>query len=265
MAQRRKTYSAAIAVLLSIALMIASRAWPRSAEDKLIESSFTDLVTSMGSGDALKARVLFSLPDVMTDAKLEELAQLLHKNGRTVKKSTYLGSVEGKVGDHTVLSTTFLLKYTDDSESLLNAVSDIRSWGNEKPFIMSITVTDSADAVRKAVQFLPSENGLRSYFLLLMGVAALVVSTYAVYKVLALRPKYWFAWLLLCLVGVLRFRLNWATEDYDIQLLTVAIPCFEIVRYSVLSPWLFTFGVPVGAIAFLNHVGGTDLEDKADA
>ncbi len=264
MPNRRKYIAAAIAILISVSLGIASRMWPRSAEDKLVEISVGELVTSLSAGDPLKARVLFSLPDVMTDAKLEELSGILRKGDRTVQKATYLGSIEGKIGDHPVLSSTFLLKYSDDSENLLNAMSELSSWSKSKPFIMSMTVSDSVETARNAVAFLPTENGMRSFLLLFMGIAALVVSTYAVYRALLLRPKFWLGWLVLSLVGVLRFRLNWATEDYDVQIFSVAIPVFEMVRNSVLSPYLFTFGVPVGAIAFLNHVAGIETDKHAD-
>ena len=250
---KSKVASAVIAILISVLLSVASRMWPRSAEDKLVESSFTELIDGFSAGDSLKTRSLFALPEVFTDAKLEELAQLIKVGNRSVDKSVYLGSLPGKIGDHPVLSSTFLLKFSDKSENLLNVVSEIGSWSNSKPFIMSMSLSDTVAQARSSVAFLPSENGLRSYFLLLMGVAALIVSTYAVYKTLWLRPKYWFAWLLLSLLGVLRFRLNWATEDYDLQLLSVSVPVFEIVRTSVLSPFLFFFGVPVGAVAFLNH------------
>jgi hypothetical protein len=261
MTQRRKYTAATVAILISVCLGIASRMWPRSAEDELVETSISDLITSLSLGDALKARVLFALPDGITDAKLEELSNVLRAGNRSVQKTTYLGSAEGKIGDHPVLSSTFLLKHSNDTESLMNTMSALTSWNNSKPFIMSMTISDNVAAARKAVAFMPTENGMRSYFLLLMGIAALAISTYAVYRALILRPKYWLGWVILSLIGVLRFRLNWATEEYDVQIASVAIPVFEMVRTSILSPFLFTFGVPVGAIAFLNHVSGIE-DDK---
>lgn len=248
-----KTACALYAILIAIALGIASKMWPRSAEDKLVETTINDVIQGFSVGDSLRTRSVFSLPEVFTDAKLDELAHLIHANG-SVEKSVYLGSQPGKIGDHAVLSSSFLLKFSDKTENLFNVVSDLASWGNSKPFVMNMALSGSAAKTREAFAFLPSENGLRSYFLLLMGIAALVVSTFAVYKALYLRPKYWFVWLVACLIGVLRFRLNWATEDYDLQLTSVAIPVFEMIHTSVLAPYFFTFGVPVGAIAFLNHV-----------
>ena len=62
------------------------------------------------------------------------------------------------------------------------------------------------------------------------------------------RRRWW--WLLAILVGPFKLSVNWITGAVAIQALTVQLLSLSATRQGV-SPWILSFSIPAGAIAFL--------------
>lgn len=65
-------------------------------------------------------------------------------------------------------------------------------------------------------------------------------------------PKRW-RWVLLSLVGVGSFTLNWTTGAIGVQLLNVQLFGAGFVRLGSAMPWIITFAIPVGALIGIDH------------
>ena len=62
------------------------------------------------------------------------------------------------------------------------------------------------------------------------------------------RRRWW--WLLAILVGPFKLSVNWITGAVAVQALTVQLLSLSATRQGV-SPWILSFSIPAGAIAFL--------------
>ena len=65
-------------------------------------------------------------------------------------------------------------------------------------------------------------------------------------------PKRW-RWVLLSLVGIGSFSMNWATGATRIQLLNVQLFGAGIVRLGPAAPWILTFAIPAGALIAISR------------
>ncbi len=65
-----------------------------------------------------------------------------------------------------------------------------------------------------------------------------------------IRRRWW--WLLAILVGAFRISINWITGAVAVQALTVQLLSFSASRDGI-RPWVLSFSIPAGAIAFLIH------------
>lgn len=57
-------------------------------------------------------------------------------------------------------------------------------------------------------------------------------------------------WIIFILLGFVAFKLNWTSGDYEIQILQFKLLGAGIINYGVISPWILSFSVPIGAIIF---------------
>ena len=52
------------------------------------------------------------------------------------------------------------------------------------------------------------------------------------------------------LFGIISFRLNWTTGDFEFQLLNIRLLGAGFLRSGTVAPWILSFAIPVGAILF---------------
>jgi hypothetical protein len=57
-------------------------------------------------------------------------------------------------------------------------------------------------------------------------------------------------WILFMLFGIISFKLNWTTGDFELQLLNIRLLGAGFSRSGTVAPWILSFAVPVGAILF---------------
>ena len=65
-------------------------------------------------------------------------------------------------------------------------------------------------------------------------------------------PKRW-RWVLLSLVGIGSFSLNWTTGATGIQLLNVQLFGAGFMRLAPAAPWILTFAIPAGALIAISR------------
>jgi hypothetical protein len=63
------------------------------------------------------------------------------------------------------------------------------------------------------------------------------------------RRKWW--WLLAILVGAFKLSVNWATGAFAVQALTIQFFSLSTMRDGLYGPWILSFSIPAGAIAFM--------------
>jgi hypothetical protein len=90
------------------------------------------------------------------------------------------------------------------------------------------------------------------YIFLLLPAADCVISIYAFVRCLRtkrLRRKW--LWALFTLVGVVAFSINWTSGAVYVEPLRFSILGAGYMRNGWLGPWVISFYIPVGALAFL--------------
>ena len=109
-------------------------------------------------------------------------------------------------------------------------------------------------SLEEASAFTLAGKSPRHYLWLALSVLSALIS-FGTAIFLATRramPKRW-RWVLLSLVGVGSFTLNWTTGAVGVQLLNVQLFGAGIVRLGSAMPWIITFAIPAGALIALDH------------
>lgn len=95
-------------------------------------------------------------------------------------------------------------------------------------------------------------KGLAHAAHLLLALCAFGVSAYAFVRCVRTRGlKRKWLWAAFTLVGVGSFTLNWSSGAFSAEVLRFGLPSAGFARAGWVGPWTITFGVPVGALAFL--------------
>src|SRR5262249_53140877 len=117
--------------------------------------------------------------------------------------------------------------------------------------VVGLCVTPIADSLENLNRFTLTGKSAIQY-LTLMGAVGCTLFTFYVFALCArsrdFRAKW--LWMIIVLVGVGKFAVNWGTGEWTFQLVAVQIPCFEMARY-LYQPWRVAGFVPVGALFFL--------------
>ncbi|MEO7109906.1 MAG: hypothetical protein ABI183_05670 [Polyangiaceae bacterium] len=97
-----------------------------------------------------------------------------------------------------------------------------------------------------------ADKPIASYMFLGAELLALGISIFAIVQCLRTRDlrRKWL-WIVLMLVGVCQFTLNWTTGTIDVQLLRFDILSAGYAREGWVGPWMLSVCIPVGAIVFL--------------
>jgi hypothetical protein len=90
-----------------------------------------------------------------------------------------------------------------------------------------------------------------AFLLAMISVAATIVSALVSWfrRRHVTRRKWW--WLLAIVVGPFKFSVNWITGGVAIQALTVQLFGLSVMRDGLVGPWILSFSIPAGAIAFM--------------
>jgi hypothetical protein len=168
--------------------------------------------------------------------------RLVNYQGRSVK--TFGGSTT-EVSD-----VTFESRY-DSAYVVTNVVLRRVDDGERRIVGLHAQALPSSLEVLNAFSF--GDMGFVQYaFLLAMiAVAATIVSALVSWfrRRHVTKRKWW--WLLAILVGPFKLSVNWITGGFAIQALTVQLFGLSATRDGLFGPWILSFSIPAGAIAFM--------------
>lgn len=188
-------------------------------------------------------------PDLRTDDlkdKLDTMARLIPaEQPKSVKPIGYYVTYHS---DSRTITTTLEYQFADywlvatmvqEEQSDTTTVSGFHVW----------RIPESVEAHNK---FRLLGKGPADYALLLLSLAALMVSAYGV--IVSLRSsmgKRKWLWALVCLIGVGRLAINWTTGAVSFTLLWFGFPPSGAEMNPLYSPWVVYSSLPVGAVLFL--------------
>ena len=101
------------------------------------------------------------------------------------------------------------------------------------------------------------------FLLAMIGVAATtVIALVSWFRRRRVTARRWW-WLLGILVGPFKLSVNWVTGAVAIQALTFQVFSLSAVR-DVYGPWILSFSIPAGAIAFLINVRRAERRSRQE-
>ncbi len=117
--------------------------------------------------------------------------------------------------------------------------------------ITGLHVSPSSRSFEEINEFTLANKGISQYAALCLAIGAAGFSVYAFVLCIRTRmgKKKWF-WLVLILVGIFRFNVNWTTGEWSFTPLTVQVPPV-MTACSLYGACTLQIMVPLGAIAFL--------------
>lgn len=140
-------------------------------------------------------------------------------------------------------------------------------------FLMSLREKDGETEVTSFnVDYLPeplsnltafnlNDKSALHYLFIFFGVAVpfFVVTTMIVMLRSNLTGKKKILWaLLILLVNMPQFAINWATADVDFSTLSISLLGVGISRPALFLPWIFSFSLPIGAAGYWFQAGSND-------
>lgn len=90
------------------------------------------------------------------------------------------------------------------------------------------------------------------WLVLTIACAAVAIGTAGWLATRRAMPKRW-RWVLVALLGVGSFSLNWATGETGFRVIAVQLFAAGAMRPGPVSPWILTFAIPVGALVSLRR------------
>ncbi len=143
------------------------------------------------------------------------------------------------------------LEYELSDRWLLVTVTTKRE--GEVSTLLGLNVSPAADSQENLNRFsLIGKSGLQ--YLILAAALSSVLFTFYVFGLCArtehLKMK-WF-WLVIVLLGIGKFGINWQTGEWAFTPISIQIPCAQAIR-PLYGPWTIAGSFPLGALIFLNH------------
>jgi hypothetical protein len=119
--------------------------------------------------------------------------------------------------------------------------------------IISFHVDRIPDSLEELNRFTLVGKSALQYLTLICAVGSFIFALY-VFVLSArdrdMKPKW--LWMIVTLVGVGRFVVNWGTGQWTYQLIAIQIPSIS-VSHAPYTPWIVAAYVPLGAIIFLHR------------
>jgi len=119
--------------------------------------------------------------------------------------------------------------------------------------VVGFNVTPIADSLENLNKFTLVRKSALQYLTLTCDVGSLLFTLYVFALCIRskdMKPKW--LWLIVVLVGVGKFAVNWGTGEWTSQLFAIQIPCFSM-SHALYGPWTVAAYVPLGAIVFLQR------------
>jgi hypothetical protein len=119
--------------------------------------------------------------------------------------------------------------------------------------VTGFNVTPIADSLENLNKFTLVGKSALQYLTLACAIGSLLFTLYVfALCIRAKDTKLKWLWLIIVLLGVGKFVVNWGTGQWTYQLIAVQIPCFAMTR-PLYGPWTVAASVPLGAMVFLHR------------
>lgn len=209
-----------------------------------------------GKVEAIRRDLDPKLASSVKPGTLEELSGYIpNEEPRSVKTVNARVHRNDQVTDADV---TF--EYEFPAQWLIVTVSIEEKDGSTK--IAGLRVMPLGDSLERLNRFALAGKTPVQYFTLLFVVSTLAFVLYTFVMCLRsneMRPKW--LWLVIILVGVGKFAVNWQTGNWECQLLSFQIPCILASRVPY-GPWIIGAYLPVGAFAYYHRRWINRVEGK---
>ena len=147
-------------------------------------------------------------------------------------------------------TTTITLEYEFSNQWLLAEL--VREQRGDESAVTGFHLIPLAESVEDHNRFTLAGKGTGQYGVLLLALAALIISIYGFISCLRtpMGRKKWL-WAVVCLFGIGRIVVNWTTGTIGFTPIWVGIPPAGAVMVPLYSPWIVYTSFPVGTTIFL--------------
>jgi hypothetical protein len=215
-------------------------------EDESIARRYVELLRQ-GKTDQIENDLDPSLLDSNTRDTFAKMAGIFPSE--TPESIKVVGAHTYHNQDHSTADIT--LEYQFPSRWLLVSVATQQK--GDVSTIVGFHVTPMADSLENLNKFTLVGKSALQYLTLTCAVGSLLFTFYVFALCVRsrdIRPKW--LWLIVVLVGIGKFAVNWGTNQWTYQLIAIQIPCFSMIR-PFYGPWTVAAYVPLGAIVFLQR------------
>jgi hypothetical protein len=199
-----------------------------------------------GQVDSASAKLVAPLRTADAAAELRKIAEVL-RNTR-FDSVWVIGANTNTVNGVRHVNLTY--EFRSGSGLFLANVASVDSAGTW--FVEGVSARTIAEPLELAVQFTLKGKSALHYLWLLMIALCAATSIGSATFIASRRqmPKRW-RWVLLSLVGIVAFHLNWTTGAFNIGLLQVQLAAAGFARAGTAAPWILSFAIPAGAFIAL--------------
>jgi hypothetical protein len=240
-----RTYAPVLAVALAAcsAEDVLHRVTPADADARA--RAYLALFTA-GRVDSALARLLPQLTGPEAEKELAKIGTML--GGQRFDSTRVVGAVTNVINGVRHVNLSYEL-HSARGWSIANvaSVDSAGSW-----FVEGVSARPIDQPIEQLTRFGLRGKTARHYVWLLLTIMAAVISLATAFWIGSRRamPKRW-RWVFASLLGVGAFSLNWASGEIGFRLVNVQLASAAIIRMGPVSPWILTFGVPVGALGAL--------------
>jgi len=215
-------------------------------EDESIAKSYVELLRQ-GKFDQIEHDLDYSLIDSNLRNTLSKMAAFFPAESpesvKVVGAHVYRDPQSSKV--------EITLEYQFPSKWLLVSVTTQKN--GDVRTVIGFNVTPIEDSLENLNKFTLVGRSALQYLTLVGDVSSLLFTLYVFALCIRskdMKPKW--LWLIIVLVGVGKFAVNWGTGQWTYQLIAIQIPCFSMTR-TLYGPWTVAAYVPLGAMVFLHR------------
>lgn len=199
-----------------------------------------------------------------TDSALQRLVVPL----RTPDATSELGKITDILRNQRFDTTRVIGAWTNTINGVRHVNMTYELHASSSWYLANVASVDTADTwfvegvsartilapLEVTTQFSLAGKSLLHYLWLLLTIACATVSLACAVFIGTRRgmPKRW-RWVLMSLLGVGAFRMNWANGATDVTFLHVQLLSAGFVRAGSAAPWILSFGVPIGALVALSR------------
>lgn len=201
-----------------------------------------------GEVDSAESRLVPPLVTAETRDQLSVIAKVL--GAGQFDSSAVIGAYVNTING--VRHTNLTYEFHSRAGWVVSNVATVDSAGTW--FVEGASARPLARSLEEDSAFTLADKSPRHYLWLLLAVLS-VATTFGTAIFLATRramPNRWW-WVLLSLVSVGAFTLNWRTGEIAFRLINFQLFGAGFVRLGPAAPWIITFAIPAGALLAIRH------------